>query len=278
MKDEKYTPEVGSWLKGREVPHPDSQQTARQVAARLPHVGQRGRWWPLPSFRRLPTTDQTTTYQPSPIPASNRHHPTFIRRSQVMLSPAKATIAGAIVVASIGTFFIAAPFQQQGTVPSAVGGGEMVAAAEFSGQWTFRSHLLPDEDDSLAEMYGEGDGVITAQGGALSAVATDVSDPRFDGKVTGFPNSSTFVGGFKVWNEAWLVQNAEGAWRSEPSTWVDFLSLSEGPVTTVFHGEGAFDGLTAIVHLRENGKVWDLHGVIMADEDVPPTPDPRSID
>ncbi len=119
MKDEKYTPEVGSWLKGREVPHPDSQQTARQVAARLPHIGQRGRWWPLPSFRRPPNTDQTTDYQPSPIPSANGHTPTVIGRTTSMLSPVKAITAGALVFAIGGAFLIAQPFEQQGGVPGA---------------------------------------------------------------------------------------------------------------------------------------------------------------
>jgi len=138
MKDEKYTPEVGSWLKGREAPHPDSQQTAHQVAARLPHVRQRGRWWPLPSFRRPPSTDQMDDNQPASIPAPNGHTPTVTGRTQPMFSPVKAITAGALVFAIGGVLLIAQPFDQQGgSVPGAATDAEPAQTVEVTGQVAF---------------------------------------------------------------------------------------------------------------------------------------------
>ena len=146
MSDEKYTPEVGAWLKGREARPADSQDTARRVAARVPQVRQRSRWWPFPVVYRKSATrdpiDKTTT-QPRPVPASSGHTPNVIGRTTSMPSPAKAITAGAFVFAIGGVLLIAQPFgQQQGSVPGAESGDAEAAASATSFTGTIDDSLL----------------------------------------------------------------------------------------------------------------------------------------
>ncbi len=116
--DDRLLLDVRSWLKDEDVVPPDAEQAGRLVAAELPETRQLRRTrWSLPTLTRKnssPTIDQTTAYQPSPIPATNGHTPTVIGRTQSMLSPVKAITAGALVFAIGGALLIAQPFEQQG--------------------------------------------------------------------------------------------------------------------------------------------------------------------
>ncbi len=118
MNDERFQRTVGSWLREEDPAPPDSLQSARQVATRLPLVRQQSRWWPLPLVRRTPTptwATDTTEYQPSHIPATNGHTPTVTGRTTSMLSPVKSITAAAIIFALGGAFLIAQPFDRQGS-------------------------------------------------------------------------------------------------------------------------------------------------------------------
>ena len=123
MNDDQLLREVGAWLVDADPAPPDARESVRQAMARTPQVRQRGRWWPLPILGRTagpPTTDQTTDFQPSPIPATNGHTPTVIGRTQTMFSPAKAITAAALVFGIGSAMLIAQPFDQQGgSVPGA---------------------------------------------------------------------------------------------------------------------------------------------------------------
>ena len=46
MTDEPLASVLRSWLRLRDVPPPDSAQTAAHVLARLPRVRRSRRWWP----------------------------------------------------------------------------------------------------------------------------------------------------------------------------------------------------------------------------------------
>jgi hypothetical protein len=273
MKDEKYTPEVGSWLKGREVPHPDSQQTARQVAARLPHVGQRGRWWPLPSFRRLPTTDQTTAYQPSPIPASNSHTPTVIGRTTSMLSPVKAITAGAIVFAIGGAFLIAQPFQQQSSVP----GAEAEAAAPTWVTGTVQPAQSCSDWTSVVEID-----VIRSRNFECGPQTWTSSDPRLTGEVARRWSEDTYrigdgAGSKTVSLDAAYLRNEGGGWACSAIDLLDggsvrsSIALTGTALTCI--GNGGYEGLSAILASEYgSGYSEEFVGLIFPG-DFPPLPE-----
>ena len=102
----------------------DVERSTREVLQRKAHVRQRSRWWPIPVFyrrTRSPTTNDTTEYQPSPIPATNGHTPTVTGRTQSMFSPVKAITAGALIFAIGGVLLIAQPFEPAGSRPRSGG-------------------------------------------------------------------------------------------------------------------------------------------------------------
>jgi hypothetical protein len=122
MKDERYWPVLGTWLKDTATAPPDPRQTARREAERLPQTTQLRRHWWLRSPWRTPSHPSErdpTTYQPGPTPATSGHTPTVIGRTQIMFSPAKALIAGALVFGIGGALLVAAPIQQPSSVPEA---------------------------------------------------------------------------------------------------------------------------------------------------------------
>jgi len=274
MKDEKYTPEVGSWLKGREVPHPDSQQTARQVAARLPHISQRSRWRPLPSFRRLPTTDQTTAHQPSPIPASNGHTPTIIGRTTSMLSPVKAITAGAIVFALGSAFLIAQPFGQQTSVPGAE--AEAIAPTWVTG--TVQPALSCSDGTSKVEID-----VIRSRNFECGPQTWTSSDPRLTGEVTRRWSEDTYrmddgSGSKTVSLDAAYLRNEGGGWACSAIDLLDGGSVRSGIALTgsarTCIGDGGYEGLSAILASEYGpGYSEEFSGLIFSGE-FPPEPEP----
>ena len=239
MKDEKYTPEVGSWLKGREVAPPDSQQTARQVAARLPQVRQRNRWWPLPAFRRAPkpsSTDQTTQSQPTPFPAPNGHSPTVLGRTQSMFSPVKAITAGALVFAIGGVLLVAQPFEQQGDSVPAAESADYVEPVEFTAVFIPASQVR----DPACEVV---EGVTQCRGIAWSPIISEVSDPRLDGRMTYSENVDQYPGRHFFATGTYRIVNDDGAWQGSAPVMIDFGDHVAASIVLV--GEGAYEGLYA---------------------------------
>jgi hypothetical protein len=149
--------------------------------------------------------------------------------------------------------------------------GERAAPSEFTGHWSFEDQLVPDTSEV-------GNGWSGSRGGAYAFGSTDVTDPRFDGEVIAFTNWDD-IGAYTIRRTAWRVENEDGAWQSEVLTGADFPDGSQTVRTYTFHGEGAYDGLTAIVEdgaPQEDQFDSDLRGVII-DFDLPPDPEPRSL-
>ena len=189
-----------------------------------------------------------------------------------MLSPVKAITAGAIVFVLGGAFLIAQPFNQPSSVPGATTDAERAAPVEFTGQWWFNGpeRLTPTETDGDPGM---------SRGGAWLQSPTNATDARFTGSVTVFDNVDWYSGGNAVFHDAWRVENADGAWLSDPVYSVDFADGSNSGLTAVFHGEGGYEGLVAVVDMEmvrmEQGdsQYFELNGVIF-DGDLPPEPEP----
>ena len=272
MKDEKYTPEIGTWLKGREVESPDPQEAARRVASRLPHIRQRSRWWPFPVFHRrteIATTTDTIENQHSPIPASNGHTPTVIGRTQTMFSPVNAITAGALVFAIGGVMLIAQPFEQQGSVPGAE--TEVIAPTWVTGNIAFASSCTgPDSEQ---------DGAVRHDWHYVCSPQTwTASDPRFSGEVAALWNDDVYQtdNGFNAVNvSARYLRNDEGGWTCTSSNLFEGYGLFPTSLTgetATCVGQGGYEGLSAILVL-DDSPGYPFSGLIFPG-DFPPLPEP----
>ena len=271
MNDDQLLREVGRWLHDADPEPPDAHERVRRAMARTPQVRQRGRWWPLSILRRTidpPTVDRAISYEPTPIPATNGHTPTVLGRTQTMFSPAKAITAGAVIFALGGTFLIAGPFgQPAGTVPGAATDSGVIAPVEFT------AHVSQVTDCFSRDSEGVIDGVEQSRGTRCRTVVEDPSDPRFAGTwLLVFSEDSygmgpelragTGDGAPTVWTYEYRVENDDGAWQSGPVSGIEFAER-EMMVAPVFTGEGAYEGLTAIVEM--SGRETDIGGASDAD-------------
>ena len=68
--------------------------------------------------------------------------------------------------------------------------------------------------------------------------------------------------GYTVWTYEYRVENDDGAWQSDPVSGIEFAER-EMKVAPVFTGEGAYEGMTAIVEM--SGRETDESGVSNAD-------------
>ena len=191
MNDDRLTTALGSFYKSTAQTPPDPSRSLGEVMTRVPQTRQRGRWWPLPSLRRAsvaPPVIPTTGFQPTPMPATIGHASTITGRTQVMFSPFKAIITGAVVFAVGGVFLIAQPFdQQRGVAPGAVTDtpGESTPVTGTSGCWLKTSGIF----QLTSAPYSLTDQVLTC-----SEVA---SDPRVTGTMTMVINIEGWSEGIK---------------------------------------------------------------------------------
>ena len=191
MNDEQMQRAVRSWLSESDPAPPDARQAVRRAMARMPQVRQRGRWWPLPTFERTPkppTTDHTSESQPTSIPATNGLSATVTGRTRSMFSPAKASIAGAVIFALGGLLLIAQPFGHQGSsFPGAATDTEPDPAAvtpptEVSGHIECGPEVLSGTYESMSLPLTDDQTLLVGQtrGYAWQPTAT-MSDPRLEG-------------------------------------------------------------------------------------------------
>ena len=162
-----------------------------------------------------------------------------------------------------------------GSVVGAAAQEGAAAPVEFTGLWFFAGseRLTPTETDGDPS---------TTRGGAWFQSPANATDPRFQGNVTVFDNADWYSGDNGVYHDAWRVENADGAWQSEPVYSVDFADGSNSGLTAVFHGEDGYAGLVAVVDMElvrmEQGdsQYFELNGVIF-DGDLPPEPEARPL-
>jgi len=283
MKDERYWPVLGTWLKDTATAPPDPQRTVRQVKARLPQTPQvRRRWW-LPSLRRTPipppNSNQTTDHQPTSIPAPNGHSATITGRTQSMFSPAKAITAGALVFAIGGVLLIAQPFDQQGgSVPGAATDGVGLEPATVRGTVSGWDES-EDESEGSIESGDESEGSIEAGWAELGFIRNDweeraqleMSDSRLTGAWTAsvgidrYSPDALGEGLAETYTGTVSVENIDGTWVG---TQFGCSSCGRGTASDMFHvelvGTGAYEGLSALLYLQ-NPPINDeivLYGVI----------------
>jgi hypothetical protein len=169
----------------------------------------------------------------------------------------RLSLAGMIILALLGGLGGAVLAQTDDVEPT-----------EFTAAWTFGVTSVPG-DISIV------DGVYERRGSTWRATATGVSDPRLDGTVTVSLNSDTYgLRGAGIARGVIRIENADGAWEDDDVTAFNFVDQT-GPLETgVLVGEGAYEGLVAIVdglfsdddHLDPIS--WEVRGMII-DRELP---------
>jgi hypothetical protein len=277
MKDEQVQSTLETWFEATDPQPPDARRTAVQVMAEVRQTRQRGHWLPISLFRhrvQIPTAADTLDDRPIPIPATNGHT-TVIGRTQTMFSPAKAITAAALVFGIGGALLIAQPFgQPRGTTPGAATEVVPPPPAEFSGQIVCGPPIPPDGGGSETTVdIGDEGLVLTRYRGGTWRQTIDVTDPRLEGDIYHRWESDAYAvpdgeTGPTVAAATWRIENDEGAWDGGHME----LFLSDGtrlPSLTWFTGDGAYEGLTALMEVvgLEDGCTADIRGVIV--EGVP---------
>ncbi len=278
MSDEQMQSALDEWFEATDPQPPDARRTASRVMGQVPQTRQRGRWLPFRLYRpkaQTPTANETTAYQPSPIPASNGHTPTVIGRTTSMLSPVKAITAGAIVFALSGAFLIAQPIGQQGSLPGAE--AEAVAPTWITG--TIES--APNCSSGDLEIDGD---VLRYTNVECSPQTWTSSDPRLTGEVVrrwSEDNYPTDEGTISVSVDAPYLRNDGGEWACLDTSLLRGSGMSSEAVTdTTFTcaGGGGYAGLSAIlVSSFTEGFNEEFVGLIFSG-DFPPVPEPPAAD
>ena len=142
--------------------------------------------------------------------------------------------------------------------------GEAAAPEPFSSAYEW-SHK-PDFGDSTTLTNG----VDRLVGDAWQFDLLETDDPRMDGPMV-FTNTVDEYAGAEVQIGAARIENANGAWQEVPQFTLNFDRSDGDTVHRAFIGEGAYEGLYAIVIDTWNDGIV-LEGFIIAGE--PPTAPP----
>ena len=263
MNDERLGKEIGEFYRETDVTPPDSKESARQVASRLPQAPQvkRHRW--LPSWlRRQPAGD--TPDDPTPEVTG---------RTRTMLNPVTAITAGALVFAIGGAFLIAQPFEQ----PSSGPGAELEAVAPT---WvTGTVSYAPDCSGPETEQDGP---VLRERNFVCEPMTWRASDPRLSGEVTAIFNSDTYElddGAASVNVSIAYLRNEDGGWACsgtdlETGDTVPSSNVADPTVTCV--GQDGYEGLSAVVVIDDDGMLG-FEGLIFSG-DLPPVAEPPAVE
>ena len=201
------------------------------------------------------------------MPSVSGSHIRVTGRTQVMFSPVKAIITGALVFALGGVLLIAQPFGQQGaSVPG--------AATEVVGPLGANYFTATDTPISDGTFDWQPGPEYTEAAGVTAVTDFVASDPRISGQAT-WTSTVRFYpyaeeGGVDpaVWASAVRIENADGAWVGTMTGYHDpEEAIREWNVVT---GEGAYDGLTAVFRFVANA---GYEGVIVPG-DLPPISEP----
>lgn len=246
---------IRSWLDETYEAERDPQDYVDHLLEAVPDTPQqRQRWWPIPLSRRgtrTPTATPTdaTEYQASPIPASNGHTPTIIRRTRSMPSPVTAITAGALVFAIGGAFLIAQSFDQQpATGPGAATEAEAMRPAMVTG--TLLHHYESGEETGRVETNDQRlNGDITSDGSFESF--PDVLLPEEPG-IDADQASHYEAGGAELSWGSLRITNDDGSWDGHVvCTPTLQTNGSEDPCFIELSGAGGYDGLSALLVTRD---------------------------
>lgn len=242
----------------------------------LPATPQRRRrWWHFVRSGRAqtPSASAMLHHQPHPVPTTNGHSPTIIRRSRTMFSPAKSIIAGALIFAIGGAFLVDQPFASPDRLPAVSSEAAEDAAAWVTGSLSLAAACRSPKRESV-----EVESLVHERDYRCGPQLWEVSDPRLTGTATSMWNADVYrmdgpdisirAGAYEVRNDggSWLCHHigvAEGAGLHA------FSDLGE---TLTCRGADSYVGLTAILELDWNtAPPVPIQGLIFPG-DVPPFP------
>jgi hypothetical protein len=156
-------------------------------------------------------------------------------------------------------------------------GGDLAAAVpgEFTVCIPRNRELRAGTNEQVAVPHPEGDMTVDRQRGYTWSGNHTATDPRFSGTHYYSWDADTYTlssgdQGQLVYAEALRIENPEGAWQGEGGgvTLPDSTSAN-GPV--VLTGEGAYEGLTAVLLGIDGTCFIDFRGIVMEFPD-PPVP------
>lgn len=275
--ERRMTQLVKVWLEGTSESPYGVEPGVRQVMARVRHTRQRGRWWPLPTFRRTaraPSPTETSDFRASPIPAANGHTPTIAGRTQSMFSPAKAVTAGALIFAIGGALLMAQPFgQQQASAPGAEGDAVPTDPVWVSGTLHLAPHCAgPDIERT--------DSVQHQRGYRCTPQQWRVDDPRLSGAATSTWNADVYQpdgeGYVSIIAGTYELVNDQGRWHCRYDDalahGMGLLWDADNDQTVTCRGEDGYEGLSAILITDWAAAPRTIEGLLFEGEG-PPLPE-----
>jgi hypothetical protein len=161
--------------------------------------------------------------------------------------------------------------------PSGTGSGDVavVVPGEFTVCIPINNVLRQGTEEQVVVPHPEGDMTIERMRGYTWSGTHTATDPRFSGTHYYSWDADTYTlasgdEGPLAYAEGLRIENAEGAWQGEASgvTLPDGTSAN-GPV--LLAGEGAYEGLTAVLLATEAGCFIDFRGIVIEVPD-PPVP------
>lgn len=114
-------------------------------------------------------------------------------------------------------------------------------------------------------------GVMSRRGDAkcFPPVIEPFTDPRLRGDVVIWWNDDTYSNDVRIEHGGFTITNAEGSWQQVPDINVVGPDGVGTTRTSVFVGQGAYEGLTAIAEISLADAVWSFKGIIIEGE-IPP--------
>ena len=186
-------------------------------------------------------------------------------RFQSMFSATKFVFAGAIV-ALFGGFLLAGVLPSEPTEPQPPAAATESAqpassttgpASEFTGRVNYRG-TSPAGDRHEYRVW-------------------EMSDPRLEGDWVQATTDTTIPlesgPAARVWHASFRVENEEGAWQEVPNLGLVYPDETSSTRTSLRIGEGAYEGLTAIVEFsRGAGERHFLEHGVISSRAMPPPP------
>jgi hypothetical protein len=207
-------------------------------------------------------------HRSAPISTLNAQATTVIGRSQLMFSPSKAIIAGALVLATCGVVLV--------PLSSAAQSGSPAASEDVAPTWV--TGTIQPVDGSCSRL-GASDDVGVRHSAYECTDTWTASDPRLTGDASRPWNEDTYQtdgGEVSVGIEASHLQNEGGGW----ACWFEYVqqgatpdhSILEGPFTC--KGSGGYDGLMAVLVTtpKTGTEASEFVGLIFAG-DLPAVPE-----
>lgn len=183
---------------------------------------------------------------------------------------AKSIVKGALALAIGGVLLVAQPFDRQvGSVLGVTTDEEPVAPVAFTATWDGSGQIRGGGTESV-------DGVTSYEGSAWRVVAiSEATDPRLRGTMSIAVSNDDYsaVGGPSIYNQAFRIENEDGAWQQLPTTSITFPGDDITTTVGTFVGEGGYEGLIAVFEHRTGDHGWQLRGYIIEGQ-LPPPPEP----